>query len=168
MQCIYECRIFATYLQVHNTCSVSTSAGYLQCTGSVLRTIPKFAAIIWATAPGQQLSLCAGAELSNNNAMRMSSDSVFRYCCIQKLVSSPVCCVVCPCCKTQCGCSVECRYCVDGVGGVVENHQASCPLLLYFISAAPFRPFQPNFCHIHTTYVTTTYFNVIGQKSAHM
>ena len=92
LQCIYECRIFATYLQVHNTCSVSTSAGYLQCTGSVLRTIPKFAAIIWATAPGQ-LSLCAGAELSNNNAMRMSSDCVFRYCCIQKLVSSPVCCV---------------------------------------------------------------------------
>ena len=91
---IYECRIFATYLQVHNTCSVSTSAGYLQCTGSVLRTIPKFAAIIWATASGQQLSLCAGAELSNNNAMRMSSDCVFRYCCIQKLVSSPVCCVV--------------------------------------------------------------------------
>ena len=70
---IYECRIFATYLQVHNnTCSVSTSAEYLQCTGSVLRTIPKFAAIIWATAPGQ-LSLCAGAELSNNNALRMSS-----------------------------------------------------------------------------------------------
>ena len=87
-----KCRIFATYLQVHNTCSVSTSAGYLQCTGSVLRTIPKFAAIIWATAPGQ-LSLCAGAELSNNNAMRMSSECVFRYCCIQKLVSSPVCCV---------------------------------------------------------------------------
>ena len=91
---IYECRIFATYLQVHNnTCSVSTSAEYLQCTGSVLRTIPKFAAIIWATAPGQ-LSLCAGAELSNNNATRMSSGCVFRYCCMEKLVSSPVCCVV--------------------------------------------------------------------------
>ena len=111
---IYECRIFATYLQVHNnTCSVSTSAEYLQCTGSVLRTIPKFAAIIWATAPGQ-LSLCAGAELSNNNALRMSS-GVCLDIAVCRNWSVLLCVVLCPCCKTQCGCSAECRYCVDTV-----------------------------------------------------
>ena len=35
----------------------------------------------------------------------------------------------------------------------MENHQASCPLLLYFISAALFRLFQPNFCHISTYHI---------------